>query len=146
MRSQVRPSATVFCSASPSVEEDTETCGVVLLLYPDHGEHLASRKLTWMPACAVKYRIRVKGSDAVVAESPEAGEEFVVEKGGPIKAIDVALKDMKKGETASLIVAPECAPQSACRFQAYRGVDHDRPQMAVCLQGARVLNLLPRLH
>ena len=57
----------------------------------------------------MKYRIRVKGSDAVVAESPEAGEEFVMENGGPIRAIGVALKDMKKGETASLIVAPECA-------------------------------------
>ncbi len=58
----------------------------------------------------MKYRIRVKGSDEVVAESPEAGEEFVFEEGGgPIKAIGVALKDMKRGETASLIVAPECA-------------------------------------
>ncbi len=57
---------------------------------------------------AVKYRIRVKGSEATVAESPEAGEEFVLEKGGPIKAFGVALKEMKKGETASLIVAPEC--------------------------------------
>ena len=57
---------------------------------------------------AVKYRIRVKGSDTVVAESLEAGEEFVMENGGLIKAFGVALKEMKKGETASLIVAPEC--------------------------------------
>ena len=58
----------------------------------------------------MKYRIRVKGDDKVVAESPEGGEEFVFEQGGgPVKAIGVALKDMKKGETASLLVAPECA-------------------------------------
>ena len=58
--------------------------------------------------------MKVKGTDAVVAESPAAGEEFVMEQGGPIKAFGVALKDMKKGETASLIVAPECEAPSMC--------------------------------
>ena len=38
-------------------------------------------------------------------------------KAGPIKAFGVALKDMKKGETASLIVAPECeAPACVCHW------------------------------
>ena len=50
-----------------------------------------------------------------MAESPEAGEEFVLQDGGSFKALAVAAKNMKKGEKARLIVQPDCAPLSLPR-------------------------------
>lgn len=52
--------------------------------------------------------MKVEGSDEVVLESPEEGEEFVLRDGGSFRALAVAAKKMKKGEIVSLVVSPEC--------------------------------------
>ena len=45
----------------------------------------SSGTLTWGSLRAVRYAVRVKGSDAVVAESPESGAEFTLRDGHLLK-------------------------------------------------------------
>lgn len=59
---------------------------------------------------AVTYSIKVKGGDTAVAASSEgAPAVFDLSKGAPLglRGLDVALKTMKKGEKAHLLIKPE---------------------------------------
>lgn len=66
--------------------------------------------LTWARSCgfAVKYSVRVAGSNAPVASSSDHGDVVAVGSGQPLKAFQVALKTMKEGEKALLHIKPEC--------------------------------------
>ena len=44
----------------------------------------------------------------MLKESPEAGAEFVLKEGVALPALPIALKTMKKGEKASLILKAGC--------------------------------------
>lgn len=44
----------------------------------------------------------------MLKQSPEGGAEFVVKEGMEVPAIPIALKTMKKGEKASLIIKASC--------------------------------------
>ena len=44
----------------------------------------------------------------MLKESPEGGAEFVLKEGVALPALPIALKTMKKGEKASLILKPGC--------------------------------------
>ena len=57
---------------------------------------------------AVRYRILSADKSQVLKESPEAGADFVLKEGVAFPAIPIALKTMKKGEKASLILKPGC--------------------------------------
>ena len=54
----------------------------------------------------VGYTVRVQGSGAVVAASPEGGATFAFHEGHLIPAFKRVLGDMKKGEECSLVVQP----------------------------------------
>lgn len=60
---------------------------------------------------AVKYKVKVAGSDKVVMESPAPGLEFTLGEPGPnvIKAFVAAVKTMKRGEIVQLKIAPAYA-------------------------------------
>ena len=62
------------------------------------------------PPSPVKYKVRLAGSETVIAESPEGGVEFVLAKPGPeiIRGIPLSVKSMKKGEVALVKLKPEC--------------------------------------
>lgn len=59
---------------------------------------------------AVKYKVRLAGSETVIAESAEGGAEFVLAKPGPevVRGIPLTVRSMKKGETAMVKLKPEC--------------------------------------
>ena len=60
--------------------------------------------------CAVRFELRVKGSDKVVASSSEEGDEFSVSQDSHVcRALPIAAKAMKKGERAQLVIKPACA-------------------------------------
>ena len=57
---------------------------------------------------AVRYCIYNDDKSQMLKESPEGGAEFVVKEGVALPALPIALKTMKKGEKASLILRPGC--------------------------------------
>lgn len=57
---------------------------------------------------AVRYSILNQDKSSVLKQSPEAGAEFVVKEGVEVPALPIALKTMKKGEKASLIIKASC--------------------------------------
>mmetsp|Transcript_11683 Transcript_11683/g.28662 ORF Transcript_11683/g.28662 Transcript_11683/m.28662 type:complete len:590 (-) Transcript_11683:389-2158(-) len=71
---------------------------------------------------AVRYTARVQGADAPFAQVGEgdAPDTFTVSQGGRlgIKAVSVAVKSMKKGEVARLVVKPEYGYGEAGRPEA----------------------------
>lgn len=59
-------------------------------------------------AAAVRYSISNQDKSHVLKESPQGGAEFILKEGVAVPAIPVALKTMKKGEKASLIIKSGC--------------------------------------
>ena len=57
---------------------------------------------------AVQYTIHNQDKSATLKESSESLNEFVLKEGIAVPAIPVALKTMKKGEKAELILKPGC--------------------------------------
>lgn len=73
------------------------------------GMLLASARNNTTSWCfAVTYTLRVKGQSTPFQESPEDGYEASLDKGVICPAFDIALKKMKKGEKASLVIKSEC--------------------------------------
>ena len=58
---------------------------------------------------AVHYSISNEDKSRILKESPKSGAEFVLQEGVAVPAIPLALKTMKMGEKASLIIKPGCA-------------------------------------
>ena len=63
---------------------------------------------TFEPSVAVRYCICNEDKSQMLKESPEGGAEFVLKEGVAVPALPIALKTMKKGEKASLILKPSC--------------------------------------
>ena len=61
-----------------------------------------------MGYAAVRYSFKVQGTDQPFAVSPEEGAQFVVQEGHVCKALPIAVKKMKLGERASLLIRPAC--------------------------------------
>ena len=53
---------------------------------------------------AVKYEVRLKDSGEVVVASPADGESFLLPEPRPLRGFADAVKAMKKGEVARLLV------------------------------------------
>jgi FKBP-type peptidyl-prolyl cis-trans isomerase 2 len=76
-------------------------------------EHMHDFLHSWCILAAVRYTIRVEGSDKVVAETGDSGAEFSVEhaergSANALPAFAEVLKGMKKGEKVSLLIKPQC--------------------------------------
>ena len=56
----------------------------------------------------MRYSILSQDKSSVLKQSPDAGAEFVLKEGMDVPALPVALKTMKKGEKASLIIKASC--------------------------------------
>ena len=57
---------------------------------------------------AVRYRVYNEDKSQVLKESPDTGAEFVLKEGVAVPALPIALKTMKKGEKASLVLKAGC--------------------------------------
>ena len=58
---------------------------------------------------AVKYEVRVKGSDAAAAASPAEGAEFSLDA-APLRAFATALPTMVQGDAVHLAARSDCEP------------------------------------
>ena len=65
---------------------------------------------------AVQYTIWNEDKSSKLKESSEGGSEFVLKEGIAVPAMPVALKTMKMGEKASLILKPGCKCQCFLRY------------------------------
>ena len=65
---------------------------------------------------AVKYEVRLKDSGEVVAASPADGESFPLPEPRPLRGFADAVKAMKKGEAARLVVRNSDCERSSCRL------------------------------
>jgi FKBP-type peptidyl-prolyl cis-trans isomerase 2 len=72
---------------------------------------------------AVRYSVLNQDKSNIVKQSPEQGAEFVLKEGVAVPAIPVALKTMKKGEKASLII------KSGCKISSYSWHTHGKREM-----------------
>ena len=71
---------------------------------------------------AVRFELRVRGSDKVVASSSGDGDEFGAGVDSHVcRALPVAVKTMKKGERAQLTIQPACEPPCPWRARARVG-------------------------
>jgi len=66
----------------------------------------------------VRYSVLNQDKSSVLKQSPEQGAEFVLKEGVAVPAVPVALKTMKKGEKASLII------KSGCKISSYSWHTH----------------------
>lgn len=56
----------------------------------------------------MRYCVYNEDKSQVLEESPDSGAEFALKESAPLPALPVALKTMKKGEKASLILKAGC--------------------------------------
>ena len=88
---------------------------------------------------AVRYRVLNVDKSHVLKESREAGTDFVLKEGVAIPALPIALKTMKKGEKASLILKPGCEllPPGHCirvyMTKSWTGVCDTSPYLGLTL-------------
>ncbi len=66
----------------------------------------------------MRYSVLNQDKSSVLKQSPEQGAEFVLKEGVAVPAVPVALKTMKKGEKASLII------KSGCKISSYSWHTH----------------------
>lgn len=103
-------------------------------------------------SCAVRYFVRLKGSDGKPIASSSADGDVVAVGTCKPKAFQVALKTMKEAEKANLLIKPDCEDPtrcilSLCEVSGTNVLGHLvkealRPLHRLAVEGQRVTQLL----